>query len=78
MVEAFLAREPAPEQRVEIAVARLCEMFAAAHRDPKSGARMTVRDFLPYLKAWDEPAVDRSRYSEVDLEVLSTFGVKVH
>lgn len=71
----FLAREPAPEQRVEIILARLCAMFATVH-GKAGGAPSTAKDFLLYLDAWKESLADDPRYNEVDREVLSVFGVK--
>lgn len=68
LLETFLLREPSALDRVEIAIARLTAKVHNAVFKPKQG----IKDFLPYLKAWDNPieGVDMSRYNEADLSIL--------
>lgn len=67
LLEQYLAREPAPEERLEVALANFMVMYATANG--KQGApQKKVADFLPYLKAWPQPA--DGRYNPVDMEVL--------
>lgn len=73
LIESFLAREPAPDQRVEIAVARMCELFANAWCR-SDGPRVSVMDFLPFLDAWKPSLLTDPRYSEADREVLRVLG----
>lgn len=75
LVEAFLSKEPAPDQRVEIAVARLCELFASAWGKPGS-TPPTVMTFLPFHGVWNKPTPGDARYSDLDREALAAFGVK--
>ena len=74
LVEEFLAREPMADARIEIVVARLCELFVRAWGG--SAARsIGVKDFLPYLQVWAaDDALTDPRYSEVDREVLRQLG----
>lgn len=73
LYEHFLAKEPTAEARVEIAVARLCELFVKAWGGQGSG-RVSVMDYLPFMNTW---AIDQMsndpRYSEVDREVFKAF-----
>lgn len=67
MVEHYLAREPAPIERVEVALAHLASMYHSAHQ--KQGApQKKISDFMLYAKAW--PALIDKRYNEVDMQVL--------
>lgn len=65
----FLAREPLPEERTEIAVAQLSALFGAVHRQPGTPAPRTA-DYLLFRDVW-APAPDESGgYSEVDLQIM--------
>lgn len=77
LVEHYLAKQPAAEDRVEIAVARMTAIYANAHRG-RADAEFGVRDFLPYLNPeWDDkPRFDSSRYNDVDRSFLEAFGAK--
>ncbi len=74
LIIAFLAREPSPEVRLEIAVARLTEITVMLMGS--GSAKPGIMDFLPFLDAWKAPVVDDTRYNETDLEVLKLLGVK--
>lgn len=66
-LDEFLAKEPAPEQRIEIALAQLCLLvFKGNFKGEKD-----IKDFLPYLNAW--PSELEGRYSETDMEVIRAF-----
>lgn len=70
MLEHFLAREPAPDVRVELAIARLCEVVTNLWRDPRSGKAASSTDFLPFLDVWKRDIENDPRYSDVDREVF--------
>lgn len=74
LIEHYLAAQPAPEERIELAVAQLCAMFANVHRRQGSAA-IEVSEFLPYRDPFR--AVDADRYSDVDRSFLAAFGVKL-
>jgi len=67
LLEHYLAREPAPEERIEVSLANLMLMYATVN-GKQGAAQKKVTDFLPYLKAWPQPA--DGRYNPVDMEVL--------
>lgn len=56
LIAEYMAREPAPDERIEIAVAQLCATYVNAHRKKGAPAHPVV-DFLPFRDAWkvDEP-----------------------
>ena len=67
LIEHYLAREPAPIERVEVALAHLAAMYHSAHQ--KQGApQKKIADFMLYAKAW--PAAIDGRYNEIDMQVL--------
>lgn len=76
LIEAFLAREPAAEARVEVAVARLAELMVMLWA--AKGPRQSLKDFLPYLSVWDSTVelAKSDRYSPLDREVFSVLGTK--
>lgn len=67
LLEHYLAREPAPVERVEVMLAHLTAIFVKAHSSKSVDPKIT--DFLLYLKAWPEEA--DGRYNEVDRQVLA-------
>jgi len=74
LMEHYLAMQPSASDRVEVALATLCAMFANANRG-RNGAEAKVTDFLPYLYPWGKPAVvDMSRYNEADQSILAALG----
>lgn len=77
LIEHYLAKQPAPEERVEIAIARLHQTYLSARRgrgEPEVG----IRELLPYLTPeWIEiPRFDSVRYDDVDRSILQAFGAK--
>jgi hypothetical protein len=68
VLEHYLAREPAPVERVEVMLAQLTAYFVKVHQS-KGGSERKISDFLPYLKAWPEES--DGRYNEVDKQVLA-------
>jgi len=73
MLEHYLARQPAPDERIEIAVATLCAMFRNANRG-EGEQPVQVDDFLPYMNPWAPPK--QERYSDVDRSFMAAFGVR--
>jgi hypothetical protein len=71
-IAAYLAREPAPEERIEYGLAQLTSSFVNANRARNSPARKVV-DFLPFHNAWKGPVLTEtgSRYSALDLEIMA-------
>lgn len=57
MAAAYLRREPAPEERIEAALAQITAMYANAHRK-KGASPYRIADFLLFDEAWkpEEPA----------------------
>lgn len=76
LLEHYLAKQPAPEERTEIAVATLCTMYRNAHRADGEPPHEVVK-FLPYLDPWSQPIVSASRYSEVDRSLMAAFGMRL-
>lgn len=63
ILEHYLAKQPAAEDRIEVAVASLIAIYVNAHLRDGAAAK-SERDFLPYLEPWREVT------SDVDQEVL--------
>ncbi len=74
LLEHYLSRQPAPEERIEVAVATLCALFRNRHRSENEQA-FEVEQFMPYRNPWAEAPADR--YSEVDRSFFAAFGVRV-
>lgn len=71
LLEHYLAKQPAPIERVEVALAHLAAIYVNAHLKP--GAKPAeIPDFLPYLKAFE--VVKKSRYSDTDMSILKALG----
>lgn len=68
ILESFLAREPAPLERIEQAVARLTMNYVARHRGADQPAP-ALADFLPYRDAW-AAAFDQSEFDAMILDEL--------
>lgn len=67
LLDEFLAKEPAADERIEIALAQLCLLV---HRANFQGEK-DVKDFMPYINAW--PNDIQGRYNETDVEVMRAF-----
>lgn len=71
MLEHYLAKQPAPIERVEIGIAHLAAIYVNSHLKP--GAKPAeIPDFLPYLKAFE--VAKKSRYSDTDMSILKALG----
>ena len=66
-MEHFLAREPSPTERVEVALAHLTSLYVSAHQG-KGAPQKRISDFLLYRDTW--PASADGRYNEIDKQVL--------
>lgn len=64
-MDVYLQKQPAPEERNEIAMATLCALFFNANRGKGQSPRR-LKDYLPFIDPWPMPG----RYSELDREVL--------
>lgn len=69
LLDEFLDKQPAAEDRIEIAIATLCALFFNANRG-KAQASRQMKDYLPFLDPWPLPG----RYSDVDREVMKALG----
>lgn len=67
LLEHYLAREPAPLEKLEIAIAHLTAHFVNASF--KVNTQKKTADMLLFRKAWS--AVSDDRYNEVDKQVLA-------
>lgn len=63
LLEHYLVKQPAPDERIEIALATLTAIYVNVHME-KGVPQKSARDFLPYLEPWKEVS------SDVDQEVL--------
>ena len=71
---AYLARERAPWERVEIAVAQLCALFANVNRKKGSKA-LTTSDFLLFKDAWDyRPETGDANLDDDISRIIQVFG----
>lgn len=72
LIAAYLAREPAPDERIEIAVAHLSAIYTNAHLQ-KGSEQKPIADFLLFRKAWTSPhATQDGRYSDSDQKMLAS------
>lgn len=65
LLDRYLEKQPAAEERIEIGVATMCALFFNANRGIGQSARR-LKDFLPFYEPWPMPG----RYSEIDREVM--------
>ena len=72
LIETYLAHQPSPEERIEIAIANLHATYINAHLR-KGAPTVKVKALLPYLDPW-RAAEEAARYSELDREFLEAFS----
>lgn len=65
LLAAYLAREPAPTERIEYAVAHLHSSYANAHRGDQPS--MPLERFLMFAKAWRNAD---GRYTDDEMDML--------
>lgn len=70
LLEQYLGKQPAAEDRLELALARLTAIYINCHL--REGAKPSeTTDYLPYLDPWPMPEdVGTGRYSALDMEIL--------
>lgn len=70
VIAEYLAKEPAPDERIEYAVAQLSSIYVNGHR--KQGAEaIPLGEFLMFRKAWESADLQaEDRYSDVDRSFL--------
>jgi len=56
LMNAFLAVEPSPEERIERAIAEFVALWVSSKKSPGSEPS-SPEDFMPHRKAWD-PVID--------------------
>lgn len=67
MLSQYLAREPAPDERIEYAVAQLAAMYANAHRG-KGKPPYKITDFMLFRNAW------KTEQEATLSEIIESFG----
>ena len=67
LLDHFLAREPDPMVRVEVALARLMSIYANVHRE-KGSPQRELAEFMTFAKAWDGITEEEYRQTLIDLE----------
>jgi len=74
LVESYLARNPAPEERLEFATAHLSSIYVAAHQG-RGATAPKLTDFLLFKDAFNQaPRVEMGRYTETDRSLLEALG----
>lgn len=68
----YLAYQPAPEERTEIAIASLHATYINAHLK-KGASQVKVESLLPFLDPW-RALWESRRYSDIDREMLEAFA----
>ncbi len=54
LLEHYLAKQPAPEERIEIALAQLSAHYLNAHTDPALGRPpVQAEDQMPFHRIWE-------------------------
>lgn len=69
LIAEYLGREPAPDERIEYAIAQNSALFANANRR-KDSAPAKLTDFMLFREAWKKPEPESGRYSESDKLML--------
>lgn len=78
LMAAYLAIEPAPEERIEWAIAQLTAMWAHTKKPPNSEYD-PPSSFLVFRKAWDpDRSADLSGLDANDLGVMNALHRKPH
>lgn len=67
LLDHFLAREPDPITRVEVAVARLMSIYVNAHQEKGHPPKVPM-DFMTFAKAWDGITEEEYQQTLIDLQ----------
>lgn len=74
LIEHYLARYPAPEERLEFSIAHLSSIYVSAHQG-RNATPPKLTDFLLFKDPFDRaPRVDMGRYTETDRSLLEALG----
>lgn len=74
LVEHYLARNPAPEERLEFAIAHLSSIYVAAHQR-RDATAPKLSDFLLFKDAFQSaPRISMGRYTDTDQSILEALG----
>lgn len=74
LLQAFIAREPPAEERLDIAIAGL-RCLLSNYLRPAGRAPFRLLDFLPFHDPWKPaPVAADERYSDLDREIISALG----
>ena len=66
LLDHYLAREPSPVVRVEVALARLMSIYVNAHQE-KGHPPKSPQDFMTFAKAWDGITQEEYQQTLIDL-----------
>jgi len=70
LLSKYLSKCPAPEERIEFALAHLSAIYVNAHRNKAQEAKK-IADFMLFADAWrEDDAPDEQGYSAVDRSIL--------
>lgn len=69
LINAYLQKQPAPEERIEIVLAMLCQLYQNRTRGKEEQPKR-VKDYLPFIDPWP----DESEYTEGELEIMRALG----
>lgn len=69
LLEEYLDKEPAAEDRNELALAKLCALTWNANRGKDQPVK-EMKDYLPFLDPWPQ----EDRYSDLDRQMLKALG----
>lgn len=69
VIAKFLEREPTPEQRIEVAIAHLTQIYVNAH---KKGGQVPIEKFMLFRNAWKTAAIQSDRYTAAEKQTLAT------
>lgn len=67
LINAYLQKQPAPEERIEIVLAMLCQLYQNRTRGKEEQPKK-VKDYLPFLDPW--PQTGGTEYTEFELEIM--------
>lgn len=74
LIQAYLEKRPAGEDRIERVIAQGQAIYINRHLKEGTTPR-TPADFLPYLDPWaDAVKADATRYSDVDRAMIKALG----
>ncbi|MDQ3288652.1 MAG: hypothetical protein M3Q42_10420 [Pseudomonadota bacterium] len=71
LISKFLQHEPAPEQKIEAAIAKLEQTYVNMHLK-KGAASIPLERFLMFRNAWQSEALRSERYTDHEKKTIAT------